>query len=138
MWSQEVSDAIKSLLLSIHSIIAQQAEEDNILKRLEKLERKLQKCLNSLAEMQKKIEIDGDIDIMSPRHPLYPKKAETEALKKQVEIVKANYLDSVQYSRAMTLDNLRTRLPHLFQSLMEFSSASAQAIEDIHTPQSSE
>lgn len=137
VWLQEVSDAIKSLLLSIRDIISQQAEEDNILKRLEKLERKLQKYSNCLAEMQRKIEWncedDGDIaNNMSPKHPLYLKKAETEALKKQVESVKENYLDSVQFSRAMTLDNLKTKLPRLFLSLMEFSSASAQAIEGIH------
>lgn len=127
----EVADAIKSLLLSIRDIISQQAEEDNILKRLEKLERKLHKYSNSLAEMQRKF--DGDIAAnMSPKHPLYLKNAETEALKKQVESVKESYLDSVQFSRTMTLDNLKTKLPRLFISLMEFSSASAQAIEGIH------
>lgn len=137
---KEVADAIKNLLLSIRSIIAQQAEEDNILKKLEKLERKLQRCSTSLAEMQRKIELnfedDGDEGNISPRHPLFHKKAETEALKKQVESVKADYLDSVQYSRTMTLDNLRTRLPHLFVSLMEFSCASSQAIEAINSQSS--
>lgn len=137
---KEVADAIKNLLLSIRSIIAQQAEEDSILKKLEKLERKLQRCSTSLAEMQRKIELnfedDGDEGNISPRHPLFHKKEETEALKKQVESVKADYLDSVQYSRTMTLDNLRTRLPHLFLSLMEFSSASSQAIEAINSQSS--
>jgi hypothetical protein len=32
----------------------------------------------------------------------------------------------------MILDNLRTRLPHLFVSLMKFSNASSQAIEAIN------
>ncbi|XP_027338858.1 nitrate regulatory gene2 protein [Abrus precatorius] len=131
---KEASEAIKSLLSSIRSIIAQQAEEDNILKKLEKLQRKLQKCSNSLAEMQEKID-DGDMADTSPKHhPIYlNKKNEKEALEKQVESVKANYVDSVQYSRAMTLNYLQTRLPYLFLSLMEFSSASAQAIESINT-----
>ncbi|TKY72983.1 serine carboxypeptidase 2 [Spatholobus suberectus] len=129
---KETSDAIKSLLSSIRSIIAQQTEEDNILKRLQKLKRKFQKCLNSLAEMQQRI--DGDMADTSPKHPIHLKKTETEAVKKQVEIVEANYLEAVQDSRAMTLDQLQTRLPPLFQSLMEFSSASAQAIEAINNP----
>lgn len=77
--------------------------------------------------------IDGDMADTSPRHPIHLKKTETEALKKQVESAKANYLDSVQYSRAMTLDHLQKTLPPLFQSLMEFSNASAQAIEAINT-----
>ncbi|XP_058756316.1 protein ROLLING AND ERECT LEAF 2-like [Vicia villosa] len=138
---KEVADAIKNLLVSIRSIIAQQAEEDNILKKLEKLERKLQRCSASLAVIQKKMEWnfkedDGNEANISPRHPLFQKKAETEALKKQVESVKADYLDSVQCSRTMTLDSLRTRLPHLFLSLMEFSSASSQAIEAINSQSS--
>lgn len=139
MWLQEASDAIKSLLSSIRSIIAQQAEEYNILRRLEKLERRLEKCSNSLAEMAKKFdstfENDGDVPVnMSPRHPLSLKKTKTENLKQQVESVKANYLDSVQCSKVMTLNYLKTRLPHVFQSLKAFSSASAQAIEVIHNP----
>ncbi|KAK7328369.1 hypothetical protein VNO77_22474 [Canavalia gladiata] len=132
---KEASDAIKSLLISIHSIIAQQAEEDNILKKLEKLQRKLQKCSNSLGEMQKKVDADM-ADDADPKHPIYLKKADKEAIEKQVESVKANYVDSVQYSKAMTLNYLQTRLPDLFQSLMEFSSASAEAIEVINTQSS--
>jgi len=38
------------------------AEEDNILKKLEKLERKLQRCSTSLAEMQRKIELNFEDD----------------------------------------------------------------------------
>lgn len=136
---KEASDAIKSLLSSIRSIIAQQAEEDNILRRLEKLESRLEKSLNSLAEMAKKsdwsFENDGDVPVnMSPRNPLSLKKTKTENLKKQVEIVKANYLDSVQCSKVMTLNYLKTRLPHVFHTLKAFSSASAQVIEVIHNP----
>ncbi|KAL2331179.1 hypothetical protein Fmac_018760 [Flemingia macrophylla] len=129
---KETADAIKSLLSSIRSIIAQQTEEDNNLKRLQKLERKFQKCLNSLAEMKQRI--DGDISDASPKHPIHHKKTETEAVKKQLESAKASYLEAVQYSRAMTLNQIQTKLPPLFQSLMEFSSASAKALEVINTP----
>jgi len=129
---QETSDAIKSLLSCIRSITSQQTEEHNILKRLQKLERKFQKCVNSLAEMQQKL--DGDMADTSPRHPIHVKKSETEDIKKQVENERANYLDAVQYSRAMTLNQLQTTLPPLFHLLMEFSSASSQAIELINTP----
>lgn len=129
---KETSDAIKNLMSSIHSIIGQQTEEDIILKRLQKLERKFQKCLNSLAEMQQRIH--GDMADTSPKHPIHVKKTETEAIKKQVESLRASYLETVQYSKALTLNKLQTTLPPLFQSLMEFSSASAQAIEVINTP----
>ena len=136
MWLQEASDAIKSLLSSIRSIINQQAQEDNILKKLDKLERRWQKCLSSLTEMEEKFKYtyeNGDIPVnMSPMHPLSLKRNKTDALKKQVESMKATYLGSVQCSRTMTLNFLKTRLPHLFQSLMAFSSASAETIEVIH------
>ncbi|XP_047160080.1 nitrate regulatory gene2 protein [Vigna umbellata] len=126
------SDAIKSLLSCIRSMTSQQTEEHNILKKLDKLERKFQKCMNSLAEMQQRI--DGDIADTSPRHPIHVKKTETEEIKKQVENERANYLDAVRYSRAMTLDQLQTTLPPLFQLLMEFSSASSRAIQLINAP----
>ncbi|KAK7304070.1 hypothetical protein RJT34_15088 [Clitoria ternatea] len=132
---KEASDAIKSIVTSIRSIIGEQAKEDNILRKLEKLERKFQKCLNSLAEMEKKIDY-GDNPDASPKHPICLKKAETEALRKQVESVKENYLDSVQNTKFMTLNFLKNSLPHLFLSLMEFSSTSAQAIEAINTQSS--
>ncbi|KAE9608228.1 hypothetical protein Lal_00003511 [Lupinus albus] len=131
---KDAADAIKDLLSAIRSIIAQQTEEDNILKKLEKLERRLERCMNSLTEMTKKFdgsfENDGDIAVnMSPRHPLSVKKTKAETLKKQVESVKADYLDSIQCSRVMTLNHLKTTLPRVFQSLMAFSSASAEAID---------
>lgn len=88
--------------------------------------------MNSLAEMQQRI--DGDIADTSPRHPIHVKKTETEEIKKQVENERANYLDAVRYSRAMTLDQLQTTLPPLFQLLMEFSSASSHAIQLINAP----
>jgi len=88
--------------------------------------------VNTLAEMQQRI--DGDIADTSPRHPIHVKKSETEEIKKQVENERANYLDAVQYSRAMTLDQLQTTLPPLFHLLMEFSSASSHAIELINAP----
>ncbi|KAK7411720.1 hypothetical protein VNO78_03157 [Psophocarpus tetragonolobus] len=132
---KEISDALKSLLSCIRSITAQQIEEDNILKRLQKLERKFQKCLNSLAEMQQRI--NGDLVDTSPRHPIHLKKTETEALKKQVESARETYVDAVQDGKIMTIKHLQTTLPPLFQLLMEFSSASAQTIEN-SLPQSNQ
>uniref|UniRef100_A0A2N9IYA7 Uncharacterized protein n=1 Tax=Fagus sylvatica TaxID=28930 RepID=A0A2N9IYA7_FAGSY len=70
--------------------------------------------------------------ILSPKHPLSMKRAKIEALKNQVESEKDKYLDAVQCTRTMTLNNLKTSLPNLFKALMGFSSASAQAIEAAH------
>ncbi|KAF7803949.1 nitrate regulatory gene2 protein [Senna tora] len=129
---KEASEAIKNLLSSIQCISVQQAEEYNLLKKVEKLDRKLQKELNSLEEMEQKMDWSsdaGDIPVnMSPNHPLSLKRAKTEALKKQMESEKAKYLNCVQVSQVMTLTNLKTRLPQVFHALMAFSNAYFQAI----------
>lgn len=136
MWLQVASEAIKNLLSAIHSIVLQQAEECNLLKKSEKLERRLQKELNSLFELENKLEgsIVGDTHLsLSPKHPLSVKRTKTEALRKRVEDAKAKYLNSVQVSRAMTVNNLQTSLPNVFQALMGFSSVCAQAFEAVHS-----
>lgn len=54
-----------------------------------------------------------------------------DALKKRLEDEKARYLESVRKSRAMTLNNLQTSLPNVFQALVGFSSVCVQALEGI-------
>ncbi|XP_042486023.1 protein ALTERED PHOSPHATE STARVATION RESPONSE 1-like [Macadamia integrifolia] len=130
------SESIKSFVSVIHFIILQQAEEHNLQKKYDRLEKKLEKELNSLCEMEKKLDVNftGNADsTLSPKHPLSIKRAKTEALRKQVEDEKAKYLHSVCVSRAMTLNNLQTSLPNVFQALTGFSSVCIQAFEAIHS-----
>ncbi|XVE48509.1 hypothetical protein DITRI_Ditri01bG0007500 [Diplodiscus trichospermus] len=132
------SEAIKSFLLAIQSIIQQQTEELGQRKRSDKLEKNLLKELISLTEMEKKVEgsvaaLDvNSISSLSPKHPLSLKRAKIEALKKRVDMEKGKHLNSVQVCKTMTLNNLKTRLPNIFQALMAFSKASTQALEAIH------
>ncbi|XP_030969232.1 nitrate regulatory gene2 protein [Quercus lobata] len=127
------SEAIKSLLSAIHDVILQQAEENNLQKKSNKFEKRLQKESDSLAEIEKKLEVTEDtLSELSPKHPLSQKHAKIEALKNQADCEKAKYLNAVQVTRDMTLVKLKASLPKLFQALMEFSSASAQAIEAVH------
>lgn len=129
------SESIKSLMLAIHSIILQQAEEHKLQKKSDKLEKKLQKGLYSLAEMEKKLERNsatGDALPLSPKHPLSVKRVKVDALKKRADSEKAKFLNSVQVSHAMTLNNLKTSLPNVFLALTGFSSACTQTFEAIH------
>ncbi|KAE8724796.1 auxin-induced protein 5NG4-like [Hibiscus syriacus] len=129
---QVASEAIKSFLLAVEPIIQQQAEEHNQQRKSEKLEKRLQKELISLTEMEKKVE--GDVNYMlSPNHPLSVKSAKTEALKERVDTEKAKHLNSVQESKAMILNGLKTILPNVFQALMGFSKTCVQAFEAIHS-----
>ncbi|KAA8519398.1 hypothetical protein F0562_013654 [Nyssa sinensis] len=131
-----VSEAIKNLLSGIHSIILQQEEELNLQKKSVKLEKKLQTQLNSLAEMETKLEgiitTEHAHTVLSPNHPLSVKRTKIEVLKKRVDDEKARYLNSVQVTQAMTLNNLKISLPNIFQALIGFSSAYTRSFEDIH------
>lgn len=122
---------------AIQSIKLQQAEEHNLHKKSDKLEKRLQKELLSLAEMQKRLDwsfaAGGECSNLSPKHPLSLKRAKTEALKKRADTEKAKHLSSVEVTRVMTLNNLKTSLPNVFQALMGFSSALAQAFEAVHS-----
>ncbi|KAJ9140853.1 hypothetical protein P3X46_031448 [Hevea brasiliensis] len=130
------SEAIKSLLDAIQMIMLQQGVEHNLHKKSDKLEKRFHKELFSLAEMEKKVHwslADEDMQSdLSPKHPLSIKRAKTEALKKRVDSEKTKYLNSIQVTKVMTLNKLQTGLPCVFQALMGFSGASAQAFEAVH------
>ncbi|XP_071722473.1 protein ALTERED PHOSPHATE STARVATION RESPONSE 1 [Rutidosis leptorrhynchoides] len=104
------SEAIKNFLSTIQSITLQQAEELNLHKRSEKLERRLQKELSSLTEMEKKLATEGSFSPsnLSPRHPLSIKCAKTEALQNRADSEKSTYLNSVHVTKTMTINNLKT------------------------------
>ncbi|XP_074296269.1 protein ALTERED PHOSPHATE STARVATION RESPONSE 1-like [Silene latifolia] len=133
-----VSDAIKSFLSVIRSIILQQEEECIMKKKSDRLERRLHKEINSLLEMEKKHEesvgLEDADSSLYPKHPLYIKRAKTEALRNRYENEKGKYASAIQVSRAMTLKNLQTCLPHVFKALMVFSSACTEAFETALNP----
>ncbi|GFS43113.1 benzoyl-CoA reductase subunit C, putative [Actinidia rufa] len=130
---QVASEAIKSFLSAVQSIVLQQEEELNLKKKSDKLEKKLRRELDSLAEMEMKLVETSNIEDVNsgliPKHPLSVKRAKVEALTKRVNEEKAKYMNSVRATKAMTLNNLRTSLPNVFQALMGFSSAYTQTLE---------
>lgn len=133
---QAASEAIKGLYSAIHSIVVQQEEEYSLQRKYEKAEKRLQKELESLAEMERKLKgsftcEDGEDSNLSPKHPLTLKRAKTEALRKQVDNEKARYMKSVQATKAMTLNNLKTSLPNVFKVLMDLSRGFVEAIEAV-------
>ncbi|XP_008812622.3 protein ALTERED PHOSPHATE STARVATION RESPONSE 1 [Phoenix dactylifera] len=129
------AEAIKSFVSVVHSIVLQQNEECNLQKKSVRLESRLEKELNSLWESEKHNEhtIENPVQVTdSDHHPLSTKHGKLEAFKKRVEEEKAKYMNSVRMSRAMTLNNLQTSLPNVFQALMGFSSVCVQAFEGIN------
>lgn len=130
-----VSEAIKSLLSAVHSIILQQQQECELRKRSEKLGRKLQRELSFLAEVEMKfagsLSVEDANSVVVSKHPLTIRRTKVEALQSLVDDEKAKYLDSVKTTRAMITNNLLTSLPKLFQALTVYSSAYSHSFEAI-------
>lgn len=128
-------DAIKSFLSAVQSIVLQQEEEVNQRKKTEKLERKLQREMNSLTEME--IKFSGNLaneeteTALSPKHPLSTKRTKFEVLKKQVENEKERYKNSVRATQTMILNNLQTSLPNVFRALFAYSSTYSQSLQAV-------
>ncbi|CAI9089673.1 OLC1v1024291C1 [Oldenlandia corymbosa var. corymbosa] len=127
-------EAINSLLSAVQSIIAQQEEEVHMYKRSNKLERRLQKEMDSLVEMEMKFEGGGFSNEetqshLDPKHPLSVKRAKIEVLKNHVEDEKSKYNNSVKVTRTMILSSLKTSLPNVFRALTAYSSAYSQSLD---------
>ncbi|CAG7880565.1 unnamed protein product [Brassica rapa] len=135
---QVTSEAIKSFLMAIKSVINQQTEEYNLRRKWNKLERRLEKDLISLAEMERRLEgmsameEDANSTSLGSKHPLLIKQAKIEALKKRVDTEKTKYLNSVEVSKRMTLDNLKSSLPNVFQVLTALATVFAKGFESVH------
>ncbi|XP_072955174.1 protein ALTERED PHOSPHATE STARVATION RESPONSE 1 [Typha angustifolia] len=123
------AEAIKSFLSVIHSIVLQHTVERSLKKKADRLESRLEKELDSLHRLEKSnketiINTDQFLNLSS-------KNMKLEAFKKKVEEEKSKYLNSVRMSRAMTLNNLQTSLPNVFQALTGFAGVFMQAFEGI-------
>jgi hypothetical protein len=127
LYTQAAAEFIKKFLSVIHSIVLQQAEEKRLKKRSDLYEAKLEKKLASLRHIDK----EGPGTAIDSKDPLY-KEAKLESLKKRVEEEKVKYLNSIQVSRAMTVNNLQTGLPNVFQGLTRFAGTCVEAFEGIN------
>ncbi|GAA0155214.1 hypothetical protein LIER_38045 [Lithospermum erythrorhizon] len=130
-----VSEAIKNLLSGIQSIIEQQEQEVRLHKKSDKLEKKLERESTVLAEMEMKSAMSFNCDdadsVLNSKHPFSIKRAKFEVLKKKVGDEKDKYMSSIKVTQAMILNTLQTTLPNVFQALMRFSDAYAQALKNV-------
>lgn len=120
--------------MAIKSVIQQQAEEYNLRRKCSKLEKRLERELISLAETERRLEGISAMEEEAPmgsKNPLSIKQAKIEALKKRVDIEKAKYLNSVEVSKRMTLDHLKSNLPNVFQVLTALAKVFANGFESI-------
>ncbi|KAM7275445.1 hypothetical protein ACFE04_017311 [Oxalis oulophora] len=140
------SEAIKSFINVVHVISVKQSEELKIRKRTETASKELEKKASSLRNIERKyyhsysmVGIglpDNGLDngqVLDARDPLVEKKSELAACQRRVEDEMLRHAKAVEVTRAMTLNNLQTGLPGVFQALTSFSSLFTESLESVCT-----
>ncbi|KAL6641465.1 hypothetical protein ACP70R_019646 [Stipagrostis hirtigluma subsp. patula] len=137
------SEAIKSFMNVVHVIYTKQAEEMKIKKRAETLSKELEKKTNSLRAIEKKyyqsysmvgIGLPGGRDgiethAYDARDPLAEKKSEIALCRRKVEDEMTRHAKAVEVTRSMTLNNIQTGLPGMFQAIAGFSGTVVEALD---------
>ncbi|RRT45545.1 hypothetical protein B296_00055064, partial [Ensete ventricosum] len=134
------SEGIKSFLTVIHAVVMQQADEQKQKKRSEVAFRELEKRAEELRSLESKfgpyLTTEGHGG-MARRYPVLEKRAKVEALKAKAEEEKSKYEKSVGVTRAMTLNNLQTGFPNVFQAMTGFAGVCMQVFESVYNHQRS-
>ncbi|KAJ6836539.1 putative MICOS complex subunit MIC60 [Iris pallida] len=139
------SEAIKSFVNVVHVISTKQEEELRMKKRTEIYSRELDKKTASLRTLEKKfyqsystvgIAVpgsgrNGDPQVFDSRDPLSVKKLEISACRRKVEDEMMRHAKAVEVTRSMTLSNIQTGLPGVFQAMAGFSGLFAEALEGV-------
>ncbi|KAM0842622.1 hypothetical protein ACQ4PT_058247 [Festuca glaucescens] len=140
------SEAIKSFVNVVHVIYTKQAEEMKIKKRTETYSKELEKKTNSLRAIEKKyyqsysivgLGLPGsgrdgmDGHSFDARDPLNEKKTEIAQCRRKVEDEISRHAKAVEVTRSMTLNNIQTGLPGMFQAIAGFSGTVAEALDGV-------
>lgn len=140
------SEAIKSFVTVVHSISVKQTEEFKIKKKMEIISKELEKKATALRNIERKFYSNysmvgiglpdggGGSDsgqLFDTRDPLAEKKSEIAAYRRRVEDEMLRHSRAVEATRAMTLNNIQTGLPGIFQAMTGFSSVFAEALEAV-------
>ncbi|KAK6162652.1 hypothetical protein DH2020_002493 [Rehmannia glutinosa] len=140
------SEAIKSFINVVHSISLKQTEELKIKKRTETASKELEKKASSLRSIEKKYyhsysmvgiglpDTGPDSDhVLDARDPLSEKKAELATCQRRVEDEMQKHSKAIEVTRAMTLNNIQTGLPGVFQAMTSFSALMTEALGTVCT-----
>lgn len=140
------SEAIKSFINVVHVISAKQSEELKIKKRTESASKELEKKASSLRNIERKYYQsystvgfglpDSGPDnghVLDARDPLTEKKIELGACQRRVEEEMLKHSKAIEVTRAMTLNNLQTGLPGVFQALTSFSALFTESLQTVCT-----
>uniref|UniRef100_A0A7N0URY0 Uncharacterized protein n=1 Tax=Kalanchoe fedtschenkoi TaxID=63787 RepID=A0A7N0URY0_KALFE len=140
------SEAIKSFVNVVHVISVKQSEELKIKKRTETASRELERKASSLRSIEKKYYHSYSMvglglpdsgpnnhHVLDARDPLAEKKSELAICQRRVEDEMMRHSKAVELTRAMTLNNLQTGFPGVFQAMTSFSALFMEALEAVCT-----
>ncbi|KAL8555777.1 hypothetical protein ACS0TY_003552 [Phlomoides rotata] len=136
------SEAIKSFNNVVHSISLKQSEELKIKKRTETASKEFEKKASSIRNLEKKYYHSysmvgiGPPDpghVLDARDPLAEKKTELATCERRVEDEMLKHSKAVEVTKAMTLNNIQTGLPGVFQAMTSFSAMITEALETVCT-----
>ncbi|KAJ4896257.1 hypothetical protein Rs2_23051 [Raphanus sativus] len=140
------SEAIKSFINVVHVISTKQGDEHKIKKRTETASKELEKKASSLRSLERKYyqsysmvgvglpESGPDNQhVLDARDPLSEKKSELAGCQRRVEEEMVKHSKEIEVTRAMTLNNLQTGLPGVFQALTSFSGLFVESLETVCT-----
>ncbi|KAK1327045.1 hypothetical protein QJS10_CPA01g02794 [Acorus calamus] len=139
------SEALKSFVNVINAINLKQGEELKIKKRAESVMKELEKKSTALRSIEKKFyhsyslvgmnglppDDGGAGQVLDARDPLAEKKLEIAACRRRVEEEMSRHSKAVEVTRAMTLNNIQTGLPGVFQAMTGFSGLFTEALEGV-------
>ncbi|XP_021279906.1 uncharacterized protein LOC110413435 [Herrania umbratica] len=138
------SEAIKSFINVVHVISVKQTEELKIKKRTETASKELEKKASSLRNIERKFYHSYSMvgiglpdsgpdhgQVLDARDPLAEKKSELAGCQRRVEDEMLRHAKAVEVTRAMTLNNLQTGLPGVFQAMTSFSALFTEALDQV-------
>lgn len=139
------SEAIKSFVRVVHAITEKQAEEAKVKKKAENTARELEKRSMALRNIERKfyqsysmVGVErpdaggrGGPPALDASDPLAEKRAELAVWRGRVEDEMARHAKAGEVTRAMTLNNIQTGLPGVFQAMTGFSGVLAEALESV-------
>ncbi|VFQ69992.1 unnamed protein product [Cuscuta campestris] len=141
------SEALKSFINVVHSISAKQAEEAKIKKRTDSVAKEMEKKEDNIRNLERKFyssqssasagldrsdsvgPADGPGLALDARDPLAEKKAELQTWRRRVEDEMVKHVRAIEVTRAMTLNNIQTGLPPVFQAMTSFSALFTEVLE---------
>ncbi|KAL4325979.1 hypothetical protein GQ457_11G000500 [Hibiscus cannabinus] len=138
------SEAIKSFINVVHVISVKQSEELKVQKQTETASKELEQKASSLRSIERKFYHSYSMvgvglpdsgpdhgQALDARDPLSEKKSELAASQRRVEDQMLRHAKAVEVTRAMTLNNLQTGLPGVFQALTSFSALFTEALDSV-------